>query len=130
MPDLATLLDEEQKRTSYRALEAKTGVSRGALEHIIQRRNSKLPELETLQRIAAAFGKPLWEVIEMTGIDLQLPQHTEDRIARLLARVDQAPLVQQHVERLLDLSATDPAFVQGMVLAIEALLRQRTPYRS
>lgn len=125
MSDLADFLAEKLESSSYRDLEAKTGVSKGALENIIKRQITRLPELETLQRIAAAYEKPLWEVVQMAGADLELPQTATERSQRLEMLVSQVPRLEQLVIRLQALRDTDPDFVDGMILGLEASLNQR-----
>lgn len=125
--DLAGFLQAEVDRTSYRDVEAKTGVSRGSLEKIINHRNTDLPELKTLQRIAAAYEKPLWEVVQMAGVDLDLPRSSGERSQRLEVLMMQVPRLEQLIVRLQALRDTDPEFVDGMIVALEATLNQRHP---
>lgn len=122
MPDLADFLARELDHSSYRALEAKTKVSRGALENIIQRENKKLPELETLNKIADAYGLALWQVIEMTGIDLGLPKSPSDLAQRLTALAGRMPEIEPIVRYLLKLH---PADLHGVVMYLEVADRQR-----
>ena len=78
MEDLADFLRREVERTSYRDVELKTKVSRGALENIIRKTNKDLPTIETLTRIAKAYDRKLWEVVQSV-VDLELPQSPTER---------------------------------------------------
>lgn len=118
--DLAEFLRAEVERTSYREVEGKTGVSRGSLENLIKRQNTDLPTIETLVRIANAYKRPLWEVVQMT-VDLELPQSPTERGQRMAAIVERQPALAGLVDRLQDLYDKNPDFVNGMMLAIEAL---------
>lgn len=124
--DLATFLDREVKRTSYRDVEQRTGVSRGALENIINKTNKDLPTIETLTRIAQAYDRKLWEVVQMV-VELELPQTPTERGQRMAAIVDRQPALAGLVDRLQALYDSKPDFVDGMILAIEAMERQIPP---
>lgn len=100
MSDLADFLSRELDDSSYRELEAKTGVSRGSLENIIGRQNKKLPELETLKKIADAYGMPLWRVIEMAGASLG----DEERYSRLARELQATPWLVEHFDALVSIS--------------------------
>lgn len=90
MEDLADFLRREVERTSYRDVELKTKVSRGALENIIRKTNKDLPTIETLTRIAKAYDRKLWEVVQSV-VDLELPQSPTERGQRMAAIVDRQP---------------------------------------
>jgi|SRR5579859_2127537 len=122
MQDLAAFLESERKRIGYRELVEKTGVSKGSLENLIQRTNIKLPELETLQRIAEAYKKPLWEVVEMAGVNLQLPHGAREDSARLTSLVEAYPMLRTLIVRLLELYAINADVVTGMLIAIDAVM--------
>lgn len=62
---LAAFLEADRKRTSLRAMEARSRVPRTTLDTLIKRRNTRLPQYETLQKLAAAFRLALWKVAEM-----------------------------------------------------------------
>ncbi len=123
MTALADFLAYELAQSSYRALEAKIGVSRGALENLINKTNTELPKLETLQRIADAYGKPMWEVVQMAGVELDLPKTPNERAQRMAQIVDQLPALESIINDLRRLSATAPDFVDGMLIGLEAMLR-------
>lgn len=100
MSDLADFLARELENSSYRDLEAKTGVSRGSLENLIARQNKKLPELETLDKIAKSYQMPLWHVIEMAGASLG----DEERYSRLARELQVSPWLVEHFDDLARIS--------------------------
>lgn len=100
MSDLAEFLARELEGSSYRDLEAKTGVSRGSLENLITRQNKKLPELETLEKLAKAYGFPLWRVIEMAGPALG----DEERYSRLARELQISPWLVERFDVLISVS--------------------------
>jgi hypothetical protein len=65
---LAAFLKADRKRTSLRAMEVRSRVPRTTLDTLIKRRNTRLPQYETLQKLAAAFSLALWKVAEMAGV--------------------------------------------------------------
>jgi transcriptional regulator with XRE-family HTH domain len=122
--ELSDFLADKLKNSSYRALAAKTKVSRGALEAIIKRESDDFPKLGTLNRIAEAYGKPLWEVIEMAGADLDLPQNDTNRARRLAQLVARQPKFETVAKRLLDKIDTNPDFVDGIIVGIDVALNE------
>ena len=123
MTALVEFLANEVQQSSLRAVEAKTGVSRGALEKILNGTTKRI-DVETLQRIANAYHLRLWQVMHMAGIDLELPQTPTERANRLAAVVEQSPVFASLVDQLQELYQTDPDFVDGVLLSMEAMLRQ------
>lgn len=123
--DLADFLADKLKQSNYRDLSTDTGVSRGALEHIIARKNTQLPKIETLTRIAITYGLELWEVMQMAGVNLGLPQNDTERAKRLAQLVKRKPALDRLVKRLSDKIDTDPGYVDGMILGLEASLNQK-----
>lgn len=116
--DLADFLAQEVDRTSYRAVEAKTGISRGSLDNLIRRENKKLPEIETLKKVSKGYGLPLWKVVEMAGVELDLPNSPSERsqrLADLVSRVPQFSLLVDHLLRV------DPDNADGILVYLEAL---------
>lgn len=122
--DLAEFLEEKLKHNSYRELQKKIGVSRGALEAIVNRANEDFPKLGTLNRIAQAYGKPLWEVVEMAGADLNLPQNDTNRARRLAQLVARQPKFESVAKRLLEKADTNPDYVDGIIAGIEAAMQE------
>lgn len=108
MTALRDFLEKESKKLTYRGLATKTGVSRGSLQSIIKEQGKKLPELETLIRISQAYNKPLWEVQQMAGVDLDLPQSAGESAQRLGQMVHQVPELRAYVERLVGMWDTNP----------------------
>lgn len=76
MQTLVDFLKAEVDRTSYRDVQRKTGVSRGSLENYIKGSNKDFPKLETFLLIAKNYEIPVYRVLEMAGVDLQLDQPT------------------------------------------------------
>lgn len=70
--DLAEFLAKEVARTSLRDVQAKTGVSKTAIQNIIKGNTKQLPELETLERFAKAYSLPLWRILQMASVNLGL----------------------------------------------------------
>ena len=126
--DLADFLGVEQERIGYRALVAKTGVSKGSLEHIINRENKKQPDIETLQAIAKGFDMKLWEVMQL-AVDLELPQAPTELGQRIAAIVARHPKLGKIFERLQAIEHQRPDLVTGMIITIEVLDRQRKQRR-
>lgn len=120
--DLADFLAAKLAQSNYRDMEILTGVSRGSLEALIKRQNTGFPEIETLTRIAHAYNKPLWEVIQLAGVNLQLPQTSTDTARRLDALGAQVPGLNGIIKKLKDEYDTRPDFVKGVLLALEAAL--------
>lgn len=125
--DLADFLAEKLKQSSYRDMEGLLNVSRGSLENLIKRQNIRLPKIETLTRIAVAYNKELWEVMLMAGVNLGLPQSDTERSQRLAQLVARKPTLDALVKRLSEKMDTDPGYVDGMILALEAGLSPPNP---
>jgi transcriptional regulator with XRE-family HTH domain len=119
--DLADFLAAKLAQSNYRDMEALTRVSRGSLEALIKRQTTS-PDIETLTRIAKAYGKPLWEVMQMAGVNLGLPQTATEAAQRLDTLAQQVPGLSGVVKRLKEEYDVRPDYVKGMVLALEASL--------
>lgn len=122
MTALADFLTRELENSSYRQLEAKTKVSRGALENLISEENKDFPKLETLEKIATAYNLPLWRVIEMAGINLGIPATSENTARQLTSLASRLPEIEPIVEFLLKLHPDD---LRGVVAYLETLDRLR-----
>lgn len=122
MESLTEFLDREVKRTSYRDVEEFSGISRGSLENIIQRRNKKLPELETLIKVADKYNKPMWQVLEMAGIDLELPSSPDEHAQRLAGLVSRVPEFAPLLEAL---PRIRPQYAGAILVYLEALERSQ-----
>lgn len=125
MTDLAEFLQSEVNRTSLRKVAGKTGVAKTTIENIVKGNLQGLPEIETLQAIATAYGMDLWLVAHMAGIDLGLPQTPTEAAQRLEVLVNQVPALHPLVERLQAMYLRDPEFVKGMLISLEAAIAHR-----
>lgn len=125
--DLADFLQAEINRTSLRDVAAHTKVAKTTIDSITKRRLKALPEIGTLARIAEAYRKPLWEVMQMAGVDLGLPQSDDERYRRLAALATRKPALEHLIERLYDKMDTNPGYVDGMIIGLEASLNEREP---
>lgn len=121
--DLADFLAAKLAQSNYRDMEALTKVSRGSLESLIKRQNTGLPEIETLVRIAKAYEKPLWEVMHLAGVDLELPKSATEAAQRLDALVAQVPELSSLVTRLKEEYDRRPDYVKGILIGLEASLQ-------
>ena len=106
-----------------RPLEKRTKVSKGSLENIIE--HHATPKLSTLAKLSAAFGTPLWRLVEMSGFDLGLPNTLSDRMRRLASLVEEMPDLAPIVDHLL---AIHPEDLDGILAVLEAqqIRRQRS----
>lgn len=118
--DLADFLAEKLKKITYRELEDELKVSRGSLENIVKRKNTEFPKIETLTRISTYYDKPLWEVMLMANVNLGLPKDAEDRVKRLAQLIAQHPKLESALERAYEKVGTDPGYVDGVIMGIEA----------
>lgn len=122
MSELSRFLRMELQQSTYRALEAKTGVSRGSLENIINEENQDFPKLETLDKIATAYKLPLWRVINMAGVDLGLTRSVDETVQQLMSLVNRMPEIEPIYQFLLRLYPED---LRGVVAYLESVDRQR-----
>ena len=122
MSDLSEFLARELETSSYRLLEEKTKVSRGALENIINQANQDFPKLETLDKIATAYSMPLWRVIDMAGVNLGLDRSVEETVKQLTSLVARMPEIEPIYQFLLRLYPED---LRGVVAYLESVDRQR-----
>jgi len=120
--DLAEFLAAKLAQSNYRDMEDLTKVSRGSLEAIIKRQNTGLPEIETLTRISHAYKKPLWEIMQLAGVDLDLPKTATETAQRLDALVAQVPGLSGVVKRLKEEYDVRPDYVKGVLIGLEASL--------
>lgn len=87
---LADWIAADLEQYGYRDLSDRTGISHGALEHIKKRRNTKMPTLETLERLARWWRVPLIDVLEAAGVNMDAPVMSGIH-QRLSALVDRNP---------------------------------------
>lgn len=125
MSELTRKLLEELKTQSYRDLQGKTGVSRGAIEKIVNE-DTEYPELATLDKLATYWKLPMWRVIEMAGVDLGLPRSIDETVQQLTSLAKRLPEIEPIVQYLLKLYPED---LRGVVAYLEALDRQRNQDR-
>jgi transcriptional regulator with XRE-family HTH domain len=104
--DLADYLADKVHQGSLRSVAEETGLSHNAINRIAQRKLKQLPELETLRAISAAYNLPLWKVIEMAGVDLELPATPHDEAAQLVSLLERMPTLRAIVKKIAGLSAT------------------------
>jgi transcriptional regulator with XRE-family HTH domain len=103
MVDLADFLREKVDATSLRAVAKYVGVSKTAIDNIVHRRIRKLPKVETLQRIADAYGLSLSSVVEMAGATLG----DDDRALRLARELQALPWVAERFNELAVLTESE-----------------------
>lgn len=132
MSDLADLLEALMRNNNWSSLrDAESGlealgikISRQALSNILKRKGI-VPSLDTLTKLSEAAGRPLWEVMGLAGIDLQLPKSASERARRLAAILEREPALFQTIEQLQELNEEDPEYVAGMIVGLEASITLR-----
>jgi transcriptional regulator with XRE-family HTH domain len=103
-------------------LEARSGVSRGALRNILEKTNT-VPTLGTLKRLGLLFGLPLWRMVELAGFDAQVNEDTPaGRTARIIQLSKAMPQLSEALDYIADLPAED---LEGVLIYLEALKRRR-----
>ena len=122
--DLAEYLQAESDRTSIRKVAKRIGVSKSAIEHIINRDLRGLPELETLIAIAKTYELDLLEVERMAGATIPEPKTSAEAQQRLGQIVIQVPDLDRTVQDLRDMYVHDPQFVKGMIVGLETSIAQ------
>lgn len=100
MKDLADYLAPDVERESIRKVAARIGIAKTTLENIIKRRLKKMPKVETLKKIADAYGLTLPAVVEMAGMTLG----DGDRYARVAREMEQLPWIRKRLDELTRLS--------------------------
>jgi transcriptional regulator with XRE-family HTH domain len=84
---------------TLREMEQRSQVSRSLLHSIINSQEHE-PRLSTLQGIARGTEVPLWRIIEMTGVNLELddrPSEEAERIAHTATVLAKVRQIWQHV---------------------------------
>lgn len=114
------LKEKLENKESYRQIEGRTDVSRGALEKIVKDQNDGLPRIETLQGIATGYKLPLWYVMEMAEVDLNLP--TEAETIRLYAYAEAIPELAPFLQEIVELPEHQR---REAVRIVRALLKDR-----
>lgn len=119
---LAQLLYIEVQQKSIRDVsERGIGISRGVIERFFRGDSVGKLELETYDKIAAYLKLPLWKVLELDGIDVELPSQS-DQAARLAQLAATNPALAPVLDRLEQL---DPEQVRALFVYLEVLERER-----
>ncbi len=105
--NLAELLTRELATKSYRDLEAQTGVSHTAIQRIAKGALLGYPDIDTLEKLAQAFSVPLWRLLEIAGVDLNLPSKAETLVTCVASLIQRSRLHQQLYERIVDAEEAD-----------------------
>lgn len=105
---------------SYREAAGVLGVSKRVIEAIAKDQFN--PELDTLRKLAKALKLPLWRVVQMSGVDLDLPKSSGERTRRLTALAETMPQYQAIVDHLLALNPDD---ADGILMHLEGIARRR-----
>jgi transcriptional regulator with XRE-family HTH domain len=124
MYDLADFLTEKLGQSSYRDLEAKLKVSRGALENIIKRTNKQPPRLTTVKKIADYYKEPFWRIALLAGVDIGLEHSMEEEVKLLISLVERNPEYHPLVSRLLRLRPGDLRVINATLKALDELDEQ------
>lgn len=114
--NLAQFLTRERAGNSLRDLEAKTGVSHTALQRIATGSLQGYPDLETLEKIAEAYGQPLWRVLEMAGLDLGLTARERPLVTCVASLVEREPRFRQLFERMIDAKREE---IEAVIIYLE-----------
>ncbi len=104
---LAEFLTEKLQLTSSRDLAAITGITHTTIQRMARGPLKNTPEIETLQRLARAFNFPLWRIMEMAGVDLELPDHYDTDMQRVLSLAKRQPAFGDIVSKLATVSPKD-----------------------
>lgn len=120
---LADFLVQEMNRNKWskRKLEAHTGVSRGAIDKILDG-STEAPTLETLARFSETLKVPFWRIMEMAGPDMGVPPTLTGQVQRVLALAQAMPQLEVVVDQILELR---PEEMEGVLAYLEALKRRR-----
>src|SRR5579859_5746316 len=110
----------DRNKWSLREGAEQLGMNKGTLESILKPNTT--PRLETLQELARALRLPLWRVVQMAGVNLDLPMSADERAARLASLAKEMPQYQKIVDHLLDL---DPADTDGILMHLEGIALRR-----
>lgn len=116
MAQLADFLAHQMKihDWSIQRLADEIGISKSGVVYIRDNPDS-LPSLETLVKISQRFQLPLWRVVEMLGLSLDLPENiTPQQYAEAL--VKSSPQLGVIIDQLLRL---DPGALEGVLAYLE-----------
>lgn len=122
MPQLSATLKQQMDSRGWNLsnLEQKSGVSRTALRNIIE--NNATPELATLVKLGATLDIPLWRMVELCDIDLELGQSPDERARRIAALLRAMPQYGEIIDRL---SRIDPQSLDGLLAFLDFQLQRQ-----
>lgn len=103
MKDLAEYLQEEVQKTSIRKVAARIGISKTTVANIAGRKLKNMPEVETLEKIAAAYELTLPAVAEMAGA----MSGDGEKAARIARELERSPWIINRLDELLRMSEKD-----------------------
>lgn len=110
----------QERNWSYRTAAEALDVSRQVISDLVN--DTAEPTMETMQKLARKLNLPLWMVVQMSGIDLELPTSPDERTERLQSLTATLPEYQLIVDHLLDL---DPDDADGILIFLEGLAQRR-----
>jgi hypothetical protein len=116
MAHLADFLNHQMKINAWslQKLADEIGISKSGVVYILDNPDS-IPKLETLVLIRKRFNMPLWRVVEMAGLPLDLPENvTPQQYAAALAQ--SSPQLGVIINQLL---ALDPESLEGVLAYLE-----------
>jgi transcriptional regulator with XRE-family HTH domain len=113
---LADLADE----SSFRQLEAKSGVSRKSIENIVYGTIIGHPELTTLSKFAELLEVPVWRVQEMIGMDVELPSR-DDAVKQLSQMVTNRPELAPILPYLAELTPDEIRAARAFLESLRAM---------
>jgi transcriptional regulator with XRE-family HTH domain len=105
MQSLADFLAEQLKFTSSRELAALTGVTHTTIQRMARAPLQNTPSIDTLQRLAKAFNLPMWHILEMAGVNLELPATFETDLQKVMSLAEKQASLGDIVRQL---AATNP----------------------
>jgi transcriptional regulator with XRE-family HTH domain len=111
---------KHERNISWDALADEIGITSTPLRNIALQDGS--PTLETLVKMSRAFKLPLWRVVQMAGVDLNLDRGDRslaDRIAALVEALPQFRPIVEHLERV------RPDDLEGILIYLEGLAHRR-----
>lgn len=85
MSELGAFLQSEiaDRGWTLRRAAQEIGISKTALNNILKKENV-MPLPETLAKLARALSVPVWRLVEMCGVNLQLPASIDSRMDALI----------------------------------------------
>jgi len=110
--NLQARIVQELRSSSLRDLAERIGMAPSAVRRIALGDLQSFPEIETLQRIAKALAIPVWLVIEMAGVDLELPTSPADSAAEARVRSERDARWHRLFQTMLD---ADPARLDALL---------------